>query len=317
MRIRHLVLLVLSVPFLLAGVERQSKIYAWKQVTEHAGFPGSYNFPLFAIGSKLWALHDQGNWYSEDGADWVKADLPKLDFNSGYQQYVLFNSSIFALGSKEGNYLNLKLGTRIAKTSADLRKWEIVAAESSLPPRVFYGAVVFDSKIWLFGGFDGQNYFNDVWNSSDGVSWRRVAATSAWQPRSNPSVIVFNNELWLFGGGIIDKDNFNDVWRSSDGKTWRLATAQMTSIPIFGYSPIVFDNAIWLIGANRNGTFESAMVVSRDGVHWLAQNAPWSPRGGTATAVFKGSLFMTGGKYSVTRNGKQEFIYHNDVWSMK
>src|SRR5262249_15615880 len=156
-------------------------------------------------------------------------DLPKLDFNSGYQQYVLFNGAIFALGSKEGNYLNLKLGTRIARTSPDFRKWDVIAEASSLPPRVFYGATVHDSKIWIFGGFDGKNYYNDVWNSRDGVTWIRIAGTAPWSRRSNPSVVSFKNELWLFGGGIIDGESSNDVWHSPDGTHWKLATAKMTS----------------------------------------------------------------------------------------
>jgi hypothetical protein len=61
----------------------------------------------------------------------------------------------------------------------------------------------------------------------------------------------------------------------------------------------------------------SAIAVSRDGIHWIPKDAPWTPRGGPATAVFKGGLFMTGGKCSVTKNGTQQFIYNNDVWYMK
>ena len=142
--------IILLIPLLGIAAHRGYQAYTWQRITEHAGFPGSYNFPIFATGDKLWAIHDQGNWYSEDGATWVKADLPKLDFNSGYQQYVLFNGTIFALGSKEGNYFNLKLGTRVARTSLDFKKWEVIAQASSLPPRVFYGAAVHDSKIWIF-----------------------------------------------------------------------------------------------------------------------------------------------------------------------
>src|SRR5215472_14605518 len=171
---------LMLIPLLGFAEQRPLESYTWKRLAEHAGFPGSYNFPIFTIGNKLWAFHDQGNWFSEDGAKWVRADLPKLDFNSGYQQYVLFNGAIFALGSKEGNYLNLKLGTRIARTSFDFKKWDVIAQASSLPPRVFYGATVHDSKIWIFGGFDGKNYFNDVWNSRDGVTWVRIAATAPW-----------------------------------------------------------------------------------------------------------------------------------------
>src|SRR5256885_11807441 len=76
-----------------------AKHYQWAQVTDHAAFPGSYNFPLFNIRNKLWVFHSEGNWYSEDGKNWTKSDLPRLGLNTGYQQYVQFNDAIYALGT--------------------------------------------------------------------------------------------------------------------------------------------------------------------------------------------------------------------------
>lgn len=290
--------------------------YRWTKVTDAAAFPGSYNFPLFKLRNRLWAFHPQGNWYSEDGKNWIRAEMPVLGFNTGYQQYVQFNDAIYALGTMEGNYLNLKVGSRIARTSADLKKWEVIAEQSQLPARVFYGAVVFAGKIWMIGGFDGKNYYDDVWNTSDGVKWRRVADKCPWGARSNPTIAVFNNQLWLIGGGIINGPSHNDVWYSPDGISWKQATNQLAALPVFGYSAIVYDGKIWLVGANRNGVFKSAMLVSSDGANWTEQDAPWTPRGGVATCIYDNKLFMTGGKYSVTENGNIRFIYSNDVWYM-
>ncbi|MFL6208401.1 MAG: kelch repeat-containing protein [Pyrinomonadaceae bacterium] len=291
-------------------------IYGWTKVTEHAPFPGSYNFPLFNLRNKLWAFHSQGNWYSEDGKSWTKAELPPLGLRTGFQQYVQLNDAIYALGTSAGDYLNLTVGARIAKTSSDLKQWEVIAAHSELPARVFYGAVVFDKKIWLLGGFDGKSYYNDVWNSSDGVKWRRIAEKSPWSARANPSAIVFENKIWLIGGGIINGQVFSDVWHTEDGMNWKQATDKMSAKAIFGGSPIAFDSKIWLVGVNRNDGFQNAVLVSSDGVNWTEQTAPWTPRGGVATCVYDGKLFMTGGKYSVTENGKIRFIYSNDVWYM-
>jgi len=288
----------------------------WIKVTEHAPFPGSYNFPLFNIRNKLWAFHSQGNWYSADGKNWTKAELPPLGLRTGFQQYVQFNDAVYALGTSEGNYLDLSTGSRIARTSSDLKRWEVVAEQSELPARVFYGAVVFDQKIWLLGGFDGKNYYNDVWNSSDGVKWRRVAETSPWTARSNPSAIVFQDKIWLIGGGIINGQVFNDVWFTKDGMNWKKATDKIGARPIFGGSAIVFDSRIWLVGVNRNDGFQNAVLVSAGGVNWNEQTAPWTPRGGVATCVYDGKLFMTGGKYSVNESGNIRFIYSNDVWYM-
>src|SRR5262245_39401617 len=101
--------------------------YHWTEATAGAAFPGGYNFPLFSVRNQLLALHNEANWYSKDGSHWTKAELPHLDFNSAYQQYVLFNGSIYALGSIRGNYLDMTLGSRIARTSRDFTRWETVA----------------------------------------------------------------------------------------------------------------------------------------------------------------------------------------------
>ena len=107
------------------------------------------------------------------------------------------------------------------------------------------------------------------------------------------------------------------MWQTEDGMNWKQATDKMGARAIFGGSPIVFDSKLWLVGVNRNNGFQNAVLVSSDGVNWTKQTAPWTPRGGVATCVYDGKLFMTGGKYSVTENGNIRFIYSNDVWYMR
>ena len=87
---------------------------------------------------------------------------------------------------------------------------------------------------------------------------------------------------------------------------------------IYG-TAIVYDNKIWLLGCNRNGKFSSGVLYSSDGKTWEAQDAPWTPRGGIAATVYKGKLYMTGGKYGgLMRDGiTTEFIYSNDVWTLE
>src|SRR5215813_11687109 len=288
--------------------------YAWKKVTDHAAFPEGYNFPLFNFRNQLWVLRSEGNWFSADGHSWTRAELPPLGLRTAYQQYVQFKDAIYALGTMEGDYQNLKVGSRIMKTSNDLKRWEQVAATSELPARVFYGATVFAGKIWLMGGFDGKNYFNDVWSSSDAVKWQRVTEKTPWTPRSNPSVFVFQDRIWLLAGGIIDGPISEEVWSTTDGINWKRENEEMASRPVFGGSVVIYDDKIWMVGLNRNNEFLSAVMVSDDGVNWREKSAPWSPRGGVATCVFGDKLFMTGGKYSITENGQIKFIYSNDVW---
>lgn len=297
----------------------KSSAYVWQEVTASAAYPKGYNYPVFVMNGEMRALTN-GGWISKDGKNWTQTNLPNIGLNSAYQDFVHFKDAIYALGAMQGNYLKMKLSTKISRTR-DFRTWETLAEKSNLPERVFYGAVVFKDKIWLFGGWDGKNYYNDVWNSADGVNWKRAAEKTSWTPR-NAGVFVFKDKLWLFGGGVIDgekSDNPNsgkEVWTSADGVNWEEVKLNSARMP--GGTPVVYDNKLWFIGGNRNdGAFDSALFVSDDGINWQSQSAPWTPRGAVSVWVFDDKLFMTGGKYSYKEpNGEIKFVYSNDVWTM-
>src|ERR1051325_4832481 len=101
-------------------------LYSWVKVTDAAAFPGAYNFHVFTVRRQMWAFHHQGNWYSTDGRVWTKSELPVFGLNAGTQKYVQFNDAIYALGTTEGNWTEMRLGSRIARTS-DFKRWEVLA----------------------------------------------------------------------------------------------------------------------------------------------------------------------------------------------
>lgn len=301
------------------GCFRAKTVYVWNEVTSRAAYPQGYGYQVFVMNGEMRALYGEG-WVSKDGKNWTKTNLPDVGLNSAYQDFVQFKDAIYALGTMQGNYTNMKLTSKISRTR-DFKTWETLAEKSNLPARVFYGVFVFRDKIWLTGGWDGKNYYNDVWNSADGVNWRRAAEKTGWTPRTT-RVVVFKDKLWLLGGGVIDGDKVTnpnagkEVWSSTDGINW--TQEKINSPGQIGGTPIVFDDKLWLIGANRNdGRFDSALYVSGDGINWQRQSAPWSPRGAVAVWVFGDRLYMTGGKYSYTEaSGEIKFVYSNDVWAM-
>jgi hypothetical protein len=234
--------------------------------------------------------------------------------------YVLFNNAVYALGDNTGNYERMTFRPIVRRTT-DFRTWKVLSQKSNLPSRIFRGVVVFENKIWLLGGYDGKNYYNDVWNSSDGITWTRVIEHAAWSPRTSGQLFVFNNRIYMLGGGVIDgestttPESTREIWTTTDGKDWTKLPDPLPSIN--GGTPVVFEGRLWLIGTNRDGAFGRSSMVTSDLSDWVEHRAPWSPRGGAAAWVFKGKLYMTGGKYSVTENGQIRFIYSNDVWRME
>jgi hypothetical protein len=302
-----------------SDIPQRSSGYIWIQLTENAAFPPSYNFPVYVAKGKMWAMHPQGVWSSTNGQVWTREQLPSIRGNVYQTDYVLFNDAVHALGDNAGNYESIKFKPRVRKTS-DFRRWEILSEHSNLPGRIFKGVGVFNGKIWLMGGFDGKNYYNDVWSSADGVRWTRVTEHASWSPRTVGQPFVFRDRMYIIGGGVIDGDtetnpsSSREIWSTADGKEWIKTLDEMPMIA--GGAPVVFDDKLWLVGANRDGSFGRSSMVSSDAVDWVEHRAPWSPRGGAAAWVMGDKLYMTGGKYSVTENGEIRFIYSNDVWVM-
>ncbi len=287
----------------------QKDEYKWELVTAAAEFPTGYNYPVFVRGRKMFAVRDT-SWFSPDGKNWRKGELPFSGLSSALQKYVQFNDAVYALGTQTGTIKRMKLSSRIART-VNGRTWEVLAEESNLPKRVFYGATVFKGKIWIFGGTYESTDFDDVWSSSDGVNWQQAAEKMPWGKRSGLHAVVLNGRIFLIGE--------SDVWSSDNGVDWRIETRRMAEQRVFvgAYSVAVFDGKIWLVGINRNNTFGSGVLCSADGKTWREMQAPWSPRGAVAVWVADGKLFMTGGKYSyVDGRGETKFVYSNDVWVM-
>ena len=295
----------------------EASSYEWKSITPAAEFPQSYNYPVFVVGEWMVALNN-GAWLSNDGCNWNRTSLQDSGLNSAYLKYVQFNGAIYALGSMTGNYESFTISTKIVRTR-DFMNWETVAESSNLPKRIFYGAAVFNNKIWMIGGYDGKSYQNDVWNSADGVIWKKVA-NAPWSPRNAGVVTVFQDKIWMLGGSVIDgqtennRNSTKEIWTTLDGVTWKQERPSFDKK--WGGTPIVFDNKLWLVGMNRGNGFASAVWVTDDGINWSEQMAPWSPRGAVAAWVFDGRLFITGGKSSHTENGEIKFVYSNDVWAM-
>ena len=293
--------------------------YIWTQLTEHAEFPPSYNFSVFVVKGKMWAFHPEGIWSSTNGQTWTRSPLPSVRQSVYQSDYVLFNDAVYALGDNTGNYESIRFKPTVRRTT-DFRRWETVSTTSNLPGRMFRGVVAYEGKIWLLGGYDGKNYFNDVWNSADGINWTRVTEHADWSPRTIGTPVVFKGLLFIVGGGAIDGDketnpgSVREIWSTRDGKEWTKMPNEMPTIA--GGAPVVFEDKLWFVGTNRDGIFGRSSLNSADAINWTEHRAPWSPRGGAATWVYNDKLYMTGGKYSVTENGQIRFIYSNDVWVM-
>lgn len=142
---------------------------------------------------------------------------------------------------------------------------------SAFSDREGYAMIVFQEKLWLIGGYDDDlgEYYNDVWNSEDGLNWTKVTPNTPiknkpqFPPRSQHSSVVFNNKIWVIAGRI-GSERKNDIWYSEDGISWIEATPEASFEPRFNHTSEAFDGKIWVIKGER----QTDVWSSVDGLNW-------------------------------------------------
>lgn len=132
------------------------------------------------------------------------------------------------------------------------------------------------------------------------LDWVRVRDNAPWVARDSAGELVFKGRMWLFGGYV--PKLVSDVWSSADGLDWtkegEIPADAGVNIPV----AFVHDDRMW-VTANDGKLFASA-----DGAAWtlVMDQVPWKGRYAAGGAVFKGRIWVMGGK------SKELF---NDVWS--
>ena len=268
--------------------------------------------PFVAFNGDLWMSSQTSSYSSPDGLDWTKHD--KTDTGSRiWETTVFFNNYLWTFGGME--YTSRVLQNEIWR-SADGSTWEDVGT-AAWSPRKSPAVVVYQGKLWLFGGsthvandFTSSGLVNDVWTSEDGVTWTQVTDAATWPAMDRPDVIVFENALYLMGG-----DGRADVWRSTDGENWTQLTAEAPWKSRHGYVAIVFDGKMWVYGgygfSSSKDVFNDVWYSS-DGATWVqqAEHAPWGPRD-PLSVVFQDKLWIFSGKHTGGTDS-----WGGDVWQM-
>ena len=87
-------------------------------------------------------------------------------------------------------------------SSANGEDWTIEQPNAPWGVRQGHACVIFQEKIWLFGGTDEgqQARYADGWSSPDGVNWTNEISFADWAPRTEMSAVVHDGKIWIMGG---------------------------------------------------------------------------------------------------------------------
>ncbi len=202
--------------------------------------------------------------------------------------------------------------------------WKKVTPHAAWQPRDSQGELVYDGKLWIFGGW--FNSFaappRDVWSSADGKNWKQVAKQAPWKHSDLSMSVTFKKKMWFMGGWYNGRlkghSAGNEVWSSTDGSKWKQATKAANWSPRCAATLVNFKKKMWLLGGTENYYFgddkslKNDVWSSADGKDWTLEtkNAGWSPRAYHQSVVHDGKIWVMGGG-----NYTPEYKANNDVWS--
>jgi hypothetical protein len=212
-------------------------------------------------------------------------------------------------------------------------RWTCVTRDAAFAARDGAGALVFDDKMWLLGGWnpDDKDHFSvtghtnsEVWTATDGAAWTLVNLGAPWEGRHTAGYVVHRGRMWIIGGDPLRGHYQNDVWNTSDGTHWEKIADRVPWAQRALHCTLAFKDKIWVFGgqtipqfAPEKETFYNDVWRTDDGVKWtkVLDHAPWPPRGMIGgSAVLNGRMWILGGgTYDTPLAPKRNF--YNDVWS--
>jgi len=223
-------------------------------------------------------------------------------------------------------------------------EWVLVTRKANFAPRDGAGALVFNGRMWLLGGWNpaDKKHFpricnNEVWSSRDGAAWdlvkpntfldKNFQADRDWEGRHTAGYVVHKDKMWIVGGDVNQGHYHFDVWNSSDGKNWSHVNKgkPLPWGPRALHYTVAFKDKIWVMGGQTIPNLAPGPEIfyrdiwnSADGITWnkvMPKEPYWSSRGMIGgSVVFKDRIWLLGGgTYDTPKKPKRQFF--NEVWS--
>lgn len=280
----------------------------------------------------------------DGGAAFEPLTGPEADGDAVWSPYDTENDFLADVPGVEGDTLLVRVrderdetvwaeATVVVGEAAPTYTWTQVTGAAAFAPRDGAGALVFDGKMWLLGGWNPSNPVefpevcnSEVWSSTDGATWTEQVAEAPWEGRHTAGYAVFGGRMWILGGDPIQGHYQPDAWSSADGVTWTEETDALPWGERVLHHTVVLDDTLYVMGGQTLPQFTTEaeetvlyndVWASTDGVTWtrILEEAPWAPRGMIGgSAVLDGRMWLLGGgTYDTPDHPDRD--YYAEVWS--
>lgn len=315
----------------------------WKKDGVYYSFLECLNNKFAVHNSELYMVggcndHINGNevWKKNADGKWDKIATTNVFTPRRGHIFLSMGGFLWVIGGSDGVDLS---DVWYSKDGSDWHQ----AENAEFEPRACHAAAVFDSQLWVFGGFEysrNETEFGDVWvtgienviesqqepseepdsSNVETVDWESATENmNSLSGRSEHTLLHTENGFYILGG-IVQENMVNSIANtvlySSDGKLWKQLGPSQPLLSKRGMAFVYFKGQIWGIGGQLGSHDISSdittneIVVSDDGENWsIAVAYPeFAPRWNHNAVVFQDKIWVVGG-FDNDGDGL------NDIWS--
>lgn len=218
-------------------------------------------------------------------------DVPSLHTLVPKEPYLIFFGGAIKGGTALDDTLILHIGPE---------KWtwckQANRHASDVPPARYGHSMTYCPHmkcIILFGGYNGTQYFSDMWLFHvDSLAWeKRMTTGDKPSPRWSHSAILMGSKLYIFGGRGPNKRLFNDIYVfDTERYDFSLISAcGQLPPPMYGHSAVPYRHRMFLVhgGWDEKSMSNDTFLFNTDSIEWFRLDISDPPLGRTChTSVY-------------------------------
>lgn len=119
------------------------------------------------------------------------------------------------------------------------------------PARSCHSSIIYNGKVYIFGGTDGKKFYSDLWEYSiEKDHWDKIYIDYKPSPRMGHMMVTseYDNGIYIFGG-YRDKIPLKEIWRY-DGEWNEIELKDTTLLPFKGSSCLGFGKRFIMFGGD-------------------------------------------------------------------
>ncbi|CAO0803576.1 unnamed protein product [Mucor circinelloides] len=222
-------------------------------------------------GSEIWdpyfyVLHTNTRQWSRVR---TKGRLPSE--RAGHSTCVSDDGIMYIFGGHfQRKYLNDLCAFNVKEYPAKA-EWEFIRFENQGPtPRSGHISVIYDKKLYIFGGINASHLYNDIWYFDLTTHvWHQISAVGYIPaPRESCAAALVDDTIYIFGGRGLNGCGLGDLcaFRIKSQRWYMFQSMGVPPSPRYGLSMTVIQNKIYVFGGDSvaGKTDDSAYVYTLD-----------------------------------------------------